>query len=455
MERRPHGIEGQGPTRWRALAGSLLLGLLLFLVYTANGRAIGAGDTIPATLLPLALIRGDGPFLDRFESTLRTTDGRLPGYSTRSRGHIVSRYPLGPALLALPFVWPQVFVKDLVSPQWESDPRLARQCCEPMGKNAAAAIMAIAAVLMVHVLRANRLDRVAVPSVLIVALGSDCWAVASQALWQHGPAVLCLAATLLLLNPANPSRLRLALAGLTAAGLVWCRPIDGVFSVVVAAWVVTHFPRRDRLAFLSPAAFAALALLAYNLWIFGTPSGGYAQIEQQHPSMHGVKGTWTGSFVAGATGTLFSPSHGLFVYSPWVAVALGLLPFASKRLSRGTVERWLLWGLVPYFVLLSKYSCWWAGHSFGPRFWIDASPQFAIAVAVALEWARNRSRAALSMMSVAVVLGVTTQAIGVLCFPSSWHFSPRIADRHHERLWDWNDNELTRCVREGPKARAW
>ena len=159
----------------------------------------------------------------------------------------------------------------------------------------------------------------ALPAVLIVALGSDCWAVAGQSLWQHGPAVLCLLLAMLALGPHRPNRPRLALGGIAIAGMVACRPVDAVFAAVVAGWVITHFPLRDRLSLFVPAACCALALVAYNVWFFRALSGGYSQIEAQHLSMHGVKGTWTGSFFTGAAGTLASPSHGLLIFSPWIS----------------------------------------------------------------------------------------------------------------------------------------
>ncbi|HEX8203536.1 MAG TPA: hypothetical protein VF590_23880, partial [Isosphaeraceae bacterium] len=338
---------------------SLLLGVALFLIYTANGRPIGAGDTVPATLLPVALIRGDGPLLDRFDHALRTPEGRLPGYAAEARGHAVSRYPLGPALVAVPFVLPQVLALDWLRPGWERDAAQARRACGRMGKNAAAAIAALAAVALYHLLLGLGLRRAALPAVLATALGSDSWAVAGQALWQHGPAALCLTGAMLWLLPPEPGRRRPGLAGLATALVVVCRPIDLVFALVIALVVWRRHPRRERLQFFAPAALVAAALGAYNIWFFDTLNGGYAQIEAMHPWAHGVKGTWTGDLIGGASGTLASPSHGLFVFCPWVALALAVLPATAGRLGRWPLVRGLLWGLVPYFLLLAKYSCWW------------------------------------------------------------------------------------------------
>jgi hypothetical protein len=459
------------PPPWQSLA----LWLALFVIFTANRRSIESGDVVPATLIPVAIVRGDGPFLDRFGDLIRDEQGRWPGYAQESLGHGVSRYPIGPALVATPFVAVQVLHLDVMRPGWERKRETVRNDLSRMGKNAAAAIVALTAVFMLYVLFGMGLRKVALPSVLIVALGTDDFAVASQGLWQHGPAELCFAvAWLMLLQGPNkrglaprstfgaspllsdPGRFRLIVAGVSCAMLVACRPTDLVFAIAMVLWVGAKFGRADRWAFAIPAMLGAVALSAYHLAYFHTLTGGYAKIEQMHPWAHGVKGTWTAPFLEGATGTLFSPSHGLFVYSSWLVPVLVLLPKTWARLDRGSLARWLIVALVPTFVMLSKYSCWWAGHCFGPRFWIDANAIFAVILAVALDLALAERRwILLSIFGITVALSVAIQTVGFLGYPSSWHGTPTNADRDHPRLWHWKDNEVTRCWREGVKARMW
>ena len=82
---------------------SLLLGIALTLIYSANRREIGIGDTVAAKFLPIAIIRGDGLYLDRFSQQLQGSNwdkaryykGGLIYAVTSSRGHIVSTYPVG------------------------------------------------------------------------------------------------------------------------------------------------------------------------------------------------------------------------------------------------------------------------------------------------------------------------------------------------------------------------
>jgi hypothetical protein len=316
-----------------------------------------------------------------------------------------------------------------------------------MGKRAAAVLTALVAVALHHLLRGLGLGRVAVPVVLATALGSGLWSIAGQALWQHGPAALALTLTMLLLLPRVISRGRMLLAGLAAAWLVVARPIDLIFALVVLAWVARTHPRR--LAWFLPAPLLlGLALVGSNLYYFDRIAGGQDQLEQFHPRIHGVAGPWSGDLREGMAGTLLSPNRGLFIFSPWVALAVAASPTTVRKLATGSLVRWLLLALVPYLFVLSKYAVWWAGGSFGPRYWTDAFPLFGVLLACGLDWAWDRSRGLMALFTIAILLSVAVHAIGAFCYPSTWNFYPADIDLHHERLWDWRDTELSRCLKE-------
>jgi hypothetical protein len=208
--------------------------------------------------------------------------------------------------------------------------------------------------------------------------------------------------------------------------------------------------------FLPAPLLGGMALLGYNLWFFDSILGGQAQLEQMHPQLHGVPGSWSGAFLEGAAGTLFSPNRGLLVFSPWIAVALATAtwPAVARRLALHRLVCWLLWALVPFFVLLSKYSVWWGGHCFGPRYWTEVVPLFAILFAFGLEELRARSRLLFTLSAVPVLLAIGVQAVGAFCYPSTWNLSPADVDLHHERLWDWRDTELSRCLIETLNSRS-
>ena len=429
--------------------GSITLGVVIFAVYLANGREIGSYDTEPAAVISVGLARGDGFYLDRlYRCWLPKPGGALPEFLARARGHVVSRYPVAPALLALPAMAAQVAYLDRASPGWDLDSRTFWVHVPMMAKRSAALIAALTAVVLHRIVRAIGLGRVAIPAVLAASLGSPLWTVASQSLWQHGPASLALASAVWLLLPREAARWRLVLAGLATAALVASRPVDIVFAAAILGRVAWGQPRR--LGWFLPAPIlGAFALVGSNLWLFGHVTSGLAGLEAMHPEHHGLPaGPWSGDLLAGLAGTLSSPSRALLVFSPWVGLALATLPFSAGRLARWPVVSWLLWSLVPYGLLLSKYTVWWGGHCFGPRYWTDAVPLFALALAAGLDWSYERCRPVAVAFAATILAAVVVQAIGAFCYPSTWNKAPANVDLHHERLWDWRDSELSRCLIE-------
>jgi hypothetical protein len=305
-------------------------------------------------------------------------------------------------------------------------------------------------VILYRYLSAIGLARTAWIAAIAASLGSNLWTTGSQALWQHGPAAFCLVSTIALLHPEPVSRSRLVLAGICAALLFACRLTDVVFTVVVALWIARTQSRG--LAWFLPGPVAgAFILLSYNLLFFDSIAGGNRELEALHPQLHGVTGTLSGNLLGGAAGTLFSPSRGLLIFSPWIAVALvaACVPDVRRSIGAHRLITWLLLSLVPYLIIFSKYSVWWGGHCFGPRYWTDVIPLFAILLAFALDWMLKRARALLAVAALSIVYSIAIQFIGAFCYPSTWNFKPANIDLHHERLWDWRDSEITRCLTEG------
>ena len=114
--------------------------------------------------------------------------------------------------------------------------------------------------------------------------------------------------------------------------------------------------------------------------------------------------------------------------------------------------RWLLWAIVPHFLTISIWPVWWAGHSFGPRFWTEVFPLFAILLGFGLDWSWSHCRPVFWAFAATIVYSIGVQLIGALCYGSTWNSQPINVDKRPERLWDWRDTELSRCLREGTKS---
>jgi hypothetical protein len=424
---------------------TLLLGLGLVTVYLANGRDAGTYDTVPTTMMVLTLARGEGVYLDRFRPILHDKNRILPVFVTGWREHIVSRYPVAPAVLVQPLAIPQVMLMDRFQPGWDRTPPAALRACKSIAHVSMAIVMSLVAIILYRFLIRLGLARVALAVTLAAALGSNLWSVASQAMWQHGPAAFGLVAAISLLDPTPVTRWRLVLAGCATAILFSCRLMDVLFVATILLWLARTQPR-GICWFLPVPLLIGFLLLRYNLTYFADFAGGQAQLELLHRDIHRLPGAWSKNLLEGSLGTLFSPNRGLFIFSPWVLLALAMLTARKLRPHRLIV--WLLLTLVPYLLLLSGYSVWWGGHCFGPRYWTDVMPLLAILLAFGLDWAVIRSRVVTALFALSIGLAIGVQMIGAYCFPSSWNLEPVNVDTHHERLWDWRDTELSRCLSE-------
>ncbi|GIW88017.1 MAG: hypothetical protein KatS3mg108_2341 [Isosphaeraceae bacterium] len=417
------------------------------LVYLANSREIGSYDTIPTTLLPQAILRGDGLVLDRFAGLIAGPDGQLPDYVEWRGGHLVSRYPVAPALLALPLIVPQRWVWDRTSPGWDAHPVAEWNAAHTMAKNAAAALTALTVLLLHRLLGMVAGPADAAVATLAAGLGSPLWTIASQALWQHGPAALALTAALVALGAPGLGRIAAPLAGACMGLMVAIRLADLVLAAPILLGLALRRPSTLPAVVITGSLILAPAL-AYNLTTFGTISGGLAALEALHPERHAVPGTWSSDPIGGLLGTLLSPSRGLFVFVPWAALAVGLVPWTWRRIQKNPPLGWAVCGLIPFAVLLSVYSVWWGGFCYGPRYWTEAVPLLAILLAAALDATRSRARPLRLLIDVAIAASVAVQALGAWWYPSSWNLRPANIDTHHERLWDWTDSEWTRMIRE-------
>ena len=193
---------------------------------------------------------------------------RCPGLAGFASGCGAGRHPrlaasgLGPATLRLV----------MVETKW-------------MAKRAMAPLMALAGVILYRYLIGLGLTRTALPAVVAAAPGSSLWSAGSQAVWQraggHAPVV-----ALALSHPNPVPRLVTGPGGIGRYSLFASRLIDVLFAVVIMLWVAV--PASG--PWLVPARTDARgsALIAYNLWFFGTIAGGQAQLELLHTQFHGV-----------------------------------------------------------------------------------------------------------------------------------------------------------------------
>src|SRR5579863_6146980 len=164
--------------------------LLSFGIFVANGRTIGSGDTVPASLVPIVVLLDGTVMLDRFAAEEHRRFPR-PYWLQQTRFGTTSGYPLATGLLAIPIytvpVLYQAWHQPLSTDEWRDF------AVGPLQK-VAASIFAALSVGVFSSICVSLGFRSWLPFVLtaLYAFGSETYAVSSQALWQHGPGSLAL-----------------------------------------------------------------------------------------------------------------------------------------------------------------------------------------------------------------------------------------------------------------------
>jgi hypothetical protein len=314
-------------------------------------------------------------------------------------------------------------------------------------------LTALAVALLYLVARRRVSGSRAVLIAIGLGLGTGLWPLVSRTLWAHETAILGMAIAVAAFS-ATEDRLRAGAAvcaafGLTLAGLARPQLAPMIAIMLAGLWVRASRPAAGVAIGIVAAAGAAMMFINWR-W-FGAPFGAQAVLLAKTNSLHGTHG-WTTWSLEGLAGLLISPSRGLLVFSP--AVAIALAGFARARRSPWTSPLpWCAAAAVAQFLLYGSYSVWWGGHTYGPRYMLDVLPVLVPLAAAALSRPRI-GRVQTGLCGVALAWSVGLSATGAFCYPAEqWNTSPVDVDREHSRLWSWTDPQFIRCWKSGPSPQ--
>ena len=423
------------PPRTGVAIGALLA-LGFFACYNANGREIPSADSQAAKFSSVMLAR-------RHVLSLDGVVGRQPLYGERQafvrdrQGHWRNSYPLPPVLegAAVAALLRGLGVLSLDAP-------LAPAI---VSKIAASLFTALAGVFAF--VTARRFCGTA--QALLVAtgfsLGTGLWPMASQTLWQHASFTWSLMAAIALwTGDGNRTIARSALIGALLGWALSGRPQTLPMIGILAAGALWNATPRSRIALAGALLVSVGVFAGLNVFWFGHPAGGQPQFEQLSLSIHNARSTWQ-SPLQGIAGLLFSPSRGLLVFSPIVAVTL----FARSR-GGGPVIAWTLAAAAAQLLLYGSYSVWWGGYTYGPRYLLDLLPALVPAAALGVDRLANTPATVRAIAAAALAWSIVTAATGAFCYPNEqWNTDPVNLDQAHERLWEVRDSQIPRCWSRG------
>ncbi len=271
---------------------------------------------------------GSVVLVDYEEATRPEQFGNIAWIVESPRGP-VSQYPPGAALLSAPLyrIWNQplspAVIRGFNNPDAEPIP-LGFPSLTPATLAAALASAAAMGFIAAAIPYAGGSRYQAVIVGYIGGLATSMWAVASDALWQHGPAAMWIALGIFLV-----ARSRLTWAGLAFGAAVLTRPHLAFIAAAVGLFLVVS--RRSIVPGLKIGAGSLLglgALLWYNWWLWGTlsVSGGYGE-----GAINQVLSQDLVSYLRNITGAAIDPVRGLLPYSPFLLLLIPGLRLAWKN----------------------------------------------------------------------------------------------------------------------------
>jgi hypothetical protein len=361
-------------------------------------------------------------------------------------GHWYNLYPVAVSLFALPFV---LILKMVVAVIGGLAPRTGPLFSQPavmaffggdfvaghaLAELWCASTFGAVAVWLQYQTAALFLSaRMAAAYALLFAFGTPEWSIGSRNLFQHGLVVLLLSATIYVLLRAreDPSRVRYAAIPLALSFAV--RPWNAISVAVLTIFVAVHY-RRQFIPFLGWASPVALLYFGYDrlarhAWfpLYITRTRPLALPWLDGLAMH-----------------LFSPSRGIFIYTPIALIAVVGMALCVRSRWAFPLSPYLIAIAVLQVALLARY---WPGAGYGPRFFADISHLLTLFLIPAfLYW--QKLRGASRTISAAVFLalaawGVFTNGRGATSVSAQeWSLKQVRPEQVIERAWDWRDPQF-------------
>jgi hypothetical protein len=193
---------------------------------------------------------------------------------------------------------------------------------------------------------------------------------------------------------------------------------------------------RDRKSWLfALAAVPVLALfVAWSYSVYRQPVAPY-YLPQRPGSNSLAMGR---HFFEALAGNLISPGRGLFVYVP---VFLLAIPSLLHKPADGVFRRirpFLAGALAAHWILISTFEDWWAGYSFGPRYFTDVIPLLVLFLIPVVQ--QPKSKRTLALFCVPAIASLAIHYRGANS-PAvfDWIRTPVSIDKNPKRVWDWSD----------------
>lgn len=254
--------------------------------------------------------------------------------------------------------------------------------------------------------------------------------------------MLAIALYLLLAARARPKLVQYVSLPLFFSYII--RPTNIVPIVLLSIYILLQY-RKYFTRYLSWGLVIVLPFIFFNYSVYGSLLSPYYQGDRLDNDFYAT--------ALAMAGNLISPSRGLFIFMPIFIFSIVGIIIKCKYKQVERLDYFLIGIIVLHWLVISSFGHWWAGWSFGPRYFSDMVPYFVYFLIPVLVWLwKQRGMRKLAFSTVLGLFvfasffiqlrGVTSQEVW------EWNSVPSNVDSmesfSNNRLWDWGDMQYLR-----------
>jgi hypothetical protein len=343
--------------------------------------------------------------------------------------HYYNYFPYGTAVIAVPFVW-------IIS--WFVNDTTIIQCHSMYERLITSFILAFTTVIIYLIACLDLKRRYALLIVFIFAFCTSAWSQASRELYQHGPSMLMLTLSLYLILRADRQPWLIQYIGALLAMAYVIRPTN-ILSLICFSLFIFLYYRQYFWRYLVWALVVLAPFIIFNLSTYNALLPPYYSL--------GRIGMHSGFFEA-LLGNLISPARGLLVFSPIFLMSFLGIFLKIREGRRAKVDYFLIAIIGLHWLVISAYPHWWAGHSYGPRFFADMVPFLIYFLIPVVGFLAHANKPKWIMLT--IFLGLTAFSFWVNYRGAVrwevylWNSNPVSVDSKPSRIWDWHDIQFLR-----------
>lgn len=417
----------RGVFRFSPTVKKAIIGVVIFFIFLAIGRTtLHSFPRDNSWIVPTAT-----SFVKEFNleiSEMRVEYPEFTGIYKEIGGKFYYFFPYGTSLLISPFVLAlHVVGIDTTHKAAELDKWFA--------------VFFIALSCVAVCMTYYRKKRV-LPAIVILLLyffGTSVISVGTESLWQHTTLLPIYAYVFLVLYRKLYVKNFYLLSSFGLLYFAWLvRPLAAIPIAAFSLYLLI----RDWKGFLKtvPIGFTILLLSGlYHLNVYGSFLHSYYRLKRLS----------SGTFWEALAGNVISPGRGLLVYSPFLILSIfGFICLVRRK--NILLPIIVAITIVLHWIVISTFPHWWAGYTYGPRFFTEMMPLFMYFIYELITYLSShwKKKAAIVLMALFVLLSGASVFIHLkgAYDPNTqkWNTTPNSIDEHPERLWDYSDPAFLR-----------